>query len=332
MNFKKILLGSAIAAASFGLYACGDDSSSPDTPVNPDNPGAEVIDLPKQSELSPVIFDNLKITVMSGINSLRGSLSGMIKLDDTFLDTSEPYTADVDVKIDSVGFAVGRLIDGNAFQEKINIHLDGVVFPTERVSLSQKYFEFSDLSGCGEFKLYIFVYSSSKEEGIQTSLYTSVYDQLTFTRPEQECQAALPPSSSSEVPPAPCTPVTAHPVSLSNSMGTSQSAINFETGLADNPHITIKFANNMATIVPGAGVTVYEDNSQTTGLDAEPKAGQTQLCREDFVKSNFQLEDELTSGLWIDVVTADGKMYPVMIKKAMFESATKGTVDIVYYN
>jgi hypothetical protein len=25
-------------------------------------------------------------------------------------------------------------------------------------------------------------------------------------------------------------------------------------------------------------------------------------------------------------------MYPVMIKKAMFESATKGTVDIVYYN
>ena len=45
-----------------------------------------------------------------------------------------------------------------------------------------------------------------------------------------------------------------------------------------------------------------------------------------------KLEDELTSGLWIDVVTADGKMYPVMIKKAMFESATKGTVDIVYYN
>ena len=86
MNFKKILLGSAIAAASFGLYACGDDSSSPDTPVNPDNPGAEIIDPPKQSELSPVIFDNLKITVMSGINSLRGSLSGIAKTREEFMN------------------------------------------------------------------------------------------------------------------------------------------------------------------------------------------------------------------------------------------------------
>ena len=298
-----------------------------------ENPSdSPVVEEPTQSALSPIIFDNLAITPMTnGAGGLLGYLSGVIKLDDTFLDTNEPYTADVDVKIDSVRFAVGRLIDGNAFQEKINIYLDGVVFPTERVSLSQKYFEFSDLSDCGDFKLYIFVYSSSKEEGVQTSLYTSVYDQLAFTRPEQECQAQSSSSYSSSSETL-CDPVTAHPVSLSNSQSTSQSSINFETGLADNPHITIKFANNMATIVPGAGVIVYEDNSQTTGLDAEPKAGQTQICREDFVKSNFQLEDELTAGLWLDVLTPDGKMYPVMIKKAMFESTTKGMVDIVYYN
>ena len=30
-------------------------------------------------------------------------------------------------------------------------------------------------------------------------------------------------------------------------------------------------------------------------------------------------------------VTADGKMYPVMIRKVLTESATKGTVSIVYY-
>ena len=178
---------------------------------------------------------------------------------------------------------------------------------------------------------YIYVYPYSKQSKAGRSEIFKVYsDSPIVEEPTQsQEQSSSSYSTSSETL---CDPVTAHSVSLSNSMGTSQSAINFETGLADNPHITIKFANNMATIVPGAGVTVYEDNSQTTGLDAEPKAGQTQICREDFVKSNFQLEDELTSGLWIDVVTADGKMYPVMIKKAMFESATKGMVDIVYYN
>lgn len=332
MNFKKILIGSAIAATTFGFIACGGDSSSPNTPVNPNNPDAKPIDIPKQSALSPVIFENLKITPMSnGQGGTRGSLSGMIKLDDEFIDTSVPYTEKVDVKIDSVGFAVGKVVGGTVFQEKVTINLDGVVFPIERVSLSQKFFEYSALSDCGDFKLYIFVYSSSKEADLQTSLYTSVDTSLTFNRPEQECQAALPPSSSSPVV-TPCSPVTPHPFTLSNSMGTSQSAINFETGLADNPHITIKFANDAATIIPGAGVTVYEDNSQTTGLEAEVQPGQTQICREDFRKSNFQFSEELTSGLWLDVIAADGKVYPVLIKKFMSESATKGTLDIIYYN
>ena len=331
MNFKKILLGSAIAATTFGFIACGDDSSGPDAPVNPDNPDAKVIEPPKQSALNPVLFENLKITPMSnGAGGMRGSLSGMIKLDEDFVDPSEPYTANVEVKIDSVDFAVGRLMGGNAFQEKINIHLDGVVFPTERVSLSQKFFEYSDLSGCGDFRLYITVYSSSKEEGLKTSVYTRTDTTLTFQRSEQECQAALSPSSSSPVV-TPCSPVTAHPVTLSNSLGTSQSAINFETGLADNPHITLKFANEAATIIPGAGVTVYEDRDQITGLEAEPKPGNASICREDFVKTRA-FDEELTSGLWLDVVDASGKVYPIMIKKSMFESATKGTVDIIYYN
>jgi hypothetical protein len=291
-----------------------------------------IVEEPTQSALSPIIFDNLAITPMTnGAGGLLGSLSGVIKLDDTFLDTNEPYTADVDVKIDSVRFAVGRLIDGNAFQEKININLDGVVFPTERVSLSQKYFEFSDLSDCGDFKLYFFVYSSSKEEGVQTSLYTSVYDQLTFTRPEQECQAQSSSSYSSSSETL-CDPVTAHLVSLSNNMSTSQSAINFETGLAENPHITLKIMDEEAFFIPSEGVTIYEDNGQTTGLLPEVVKPGEPVCYEDFMKSVRTYDEELSAGLWLDVLTPDGKMYPLMIKKAMFESATKGMVDIVYYN
>lgn len=326
MNFKKILLGSAIAAASFGLYACGDDSSSPDTPVNPDNPGAQIIDQPKASSLSPIIFDNLKITPMSnGAGGMRGSLSGMVKLDPEFLNPEVPYTAEAVTMIDSVDFAVGKVVNGQSFEEgKITINLDGVVFPAERVPFSQKFFEFSELSGCGDFKLYVFVYSSTKETDLETSNYVSI-DSIAFTRSEQECQAPIVESSSSAA--VVCTPVTANDLSLSNSMGTSQSAVNFETGLADNPHISVRFANNAAYITPGTGVTVYEDQSQTTGL----LPTKNPVCSEDFRKSNFQFEDELTSGVWLDVVTADGKMYPVMVKKAMFESATKGTVDIVYY-
>jgi uncharacterized protein (TIGR02145 family) len=137
-------------------------------------------------------------------------------------------------------------------------------------------------------------------------------------------------SSSSYV--AECTPVSAHKVTLSNALQSSQSAINFETGLSDNPHITIKFANDAATIIPGDGVTVYEDNSQTTGLEAEVQPGNTSVCREDFRKSTIQFNDELISGLWLDIVDASGNIYPMMVKKAMFESSTKGMVDIVYYN
>ena len=233
--------------------------------------------------------------------------------------------------MDFGGFGVElRFNDGaqkvNLLEESIdNAVIDGETCNEYSIKLD------AELGVVAASDAYIYVYPYSKQSKAGRSEIFKIYsDSPIVEEPTQsQEQSSSSYSSSSETL---CDPVTAHSVSLSNSMGTSQSAINFETGLADNPHITIKFANNMATIVPGAGVTVYEDNSQTTGLDAEPKAGQTQICREDFVKSNFQLEDELTSGLWIDVVTADGKMYPVMIKKAMFESATKGMVDIVYYN
>lgn len=331
MNFKKIILGSAIAAASFGLVACGDDGSSGSkTPTGPDAPTGPEIKPIEQSSLVPVLFSGISMQPMAGDNGMRGSLSGMVKLDPDFVNPDVPYTPDAVTMIDSVNFKVGRIVDGKAYQENITINLDGVVFPAERVSFAQKFFEYSQLSGCGDFRLYVYVYSSTKEEGQQTSKYTNADTSLTFSRPQTDCEVAPPPSSSSEVV-AQCTPVTATPVTLSNSMGTSQSAINFATGLADNPHISIKFANNAAMIVPGAGVTVYEDNAQTTGLEAQPKAGQTQICREDFAKSNYQFDEELTSGLWLDVVTAEGTIYPVMVKKAMFESATKGSVDIVYY-
>lgn len=331
MNFKKILLSSTIAAASLGFFACGDDSSSGGDISKPDTPPGPEIDTPKPTALSPVIFSGLSFVPMTVGTGMGGALSGMIKLDPEFANTEIPYTPEAVTLIDSVSFAVGRIVNGKAYQEKISINPDGVVFPTERVSFSQKTFAYSELSGCGDFRLYIFAYSSTKETDLKTSTYISVDSTLLFTRPEQDCQEQLPPSSSSPVV-TPCDPVTPHPATLSNSLGTSQTAINFETGLADNPHVTLKIAGEEASFIPSAGVTIYEDNAQMTSVEAEPKAGQTSICREDFVKSNFMYDEELSSGIWLDVIDATGKIYPVLIKKAVFESATKGSVEILYYN
>ena len=64
-----------------------------------------------------------------------------------------------------------------------------------------------------------------------------------------------------------CTQATAHEVKLSNSLGSDQSAINFETGFSENPHLIITFQNEAAYATAGAGVTIVEDNyTQVNGM------------------------------------------------------------------
>lgn len=335
MNVKKILLGSAIAATTIGFIACGGDSSSVNTPTNPDNPGAPVIDLPKQSALNPIQFTEISITSMAGANGTQGSLSGVIKIDPDFFSDEGAFAGDTNqvTRIDSVRFAVGKVIDGNAFQENITINLDGVVFPTDRIALSKKFFEYSSLSSCGQFQLYVFVFSSTvhtADPSVKPIIYTSVYDKLTFTRNELECKAPEPESSSAAVEKT-CTPVTANTVELGNTSATDQKAINFATGLATDPHVTLKVTDEEAYLIPSAGVTIYEDNGQTTGLQPENANPGQPVCMEDFQKSARTYDEELTSGLWLEIVTPDGKMYPVMIKSPMFQTSTMGTVTLIYY-
>ena len=84
---------------------------------------------------------------------------------------------------------------------------------------------------------------------------------------------------------------------LSNTTGSAQSAINFETGLADNPHVTLHISGREASLVPGAGVSVFEDNSQTTGLQPEIANPGQPVCLEKFKASSRTYDEELTSGL-----------------------------------
>ena len=228
---------------------------------------------------------------------------------------------------------VGKVIEGTAFQEPIKINLDGVVFPAERVALAQKFFDFADLTSCGDFRLYVFVFSSTKhttDASVKPVYYTSIDTSITFERSEQECKTPEPESSSAAVEKV-CTPVTPVEVELSNSTASTQKAINFGTGLATDPHVTLKISDSEAYFEPSPGVTIYEDNSQTTGLRPEVKDPSAPICKEDFVKSARTYDEELNPGLWLEIVTPDGNIYPVMIRSPMFENATKGSVTLVYY-
>lgn len=337
MNSKKILFGLTAAATLFSFTACGGEGG--DNPVGPGSSSSKPVDLPKESSLNPVLFDKPSVTVMSGMNGMQGSLSGVISIDPDFFSSEGAFEGDTNqvTRIDSVHFAVGKPTgDGKIMQEPIDINLDGQVLPADRISLSQKFFEFSQLSSCGVFNLYITVFSSTKhtvDQKVKPILYTNTYSQLTFTRNETECKAPEPESSSASEPEV-CTPVTAKEVTLSNQVASDQKAINFETGLADNPHVTLKISDEEAFLIPSEGVSIFEDNSQTTGLKPEEteshKPGDP-VCYESFLASSRTYNDELSSGLWLEISTPGGKVYPVMILSPMFQNKTRGSVTLVYY-
>lgn len=321
MKFNKLVLGSALALSTFGLLACSDDSSSNAS----DEPGssASVYVPPTVSAVSPIVFNSLSVKTMQANGVLAGSLGGIIELDMNFVDPNVTYTGNASTKIDGVAFTVGKNVDGKIVKEDISIDLTGAITP-DRVNLSQKSFPYAQLSSCGEYKLYVEVTASTMEEGFPTTSYTSL-DSAVFSRPESECAAPEIESSSSE-PVAACTELTAQTITLTNSLGTDQFALNLETGTAENPDFSIKFDGGDAIIVPSAGVSVVEeDNTQSPGqIPAAP------ICLENFKASTFPV-DELNQNLWVVVTTASGKMYPMMIGKIKSESSTKGSVEITYF-
>jgi len=173
----------------------------------------------------------------------------------------------------------------------------------------------------GELVLQTSVSSSSAKSSSSTAKDSSSSSAVTESTKSSAAEDGKKSSAS-----AVCTEVQPVSVLLSNSLGTDQYALNMETGLAENPDITIKFVDGEATIVPSAGVTVVEEgNSQDAGL--LPTAP---VCLENFKKTSFGVED-LNQNLWVVVTTAAGKDYPMMIGKIMKFSATKGSVAITYY-
>lgn len=339
MNFKKILLGSAICASSFGLVACGGDSSSSgpdDNPTPQSSSSGPIIPIPEASAINPIVFSGFSTLVTTGgvtANSSTVSVSGLVKLDLDNIAIDERFSPDATTFIDSIQVYI---VDEKSAQQNAGISFAGS-FPTDKISLSGQSFDTSILNGCGSFHLLVFVYSSTKDvdPSVAPANYISVFGDEpqeitdgTFVRDASQCQAPVQSSSSVPEGPKACTPVAPVPVTLSNKVVGDQDGLNFADGSAVNPDIKLSFADGEPVLTPSAGVSFVEETKQTSFK--LPDATQ-QICLEDFSGSRAYTDETVFNGLWLIVTAADGKTYPMMVGSVMNESKTKGTLEITYY-
>ena len=107
MNFsKKLLLGSFIAMTTYGLIACGgDSSSSPETPV--DNPDQPVV-IPTKKDAN--------ITVSADTSSRRSGYDAVFKGRFDLDMTQDSSENDANIAFDSLGF---KILDVNNVQVSV---------------------------------------------------------------------------------------------------------------------------------------------------------------------------------------------------------------------
>lgn len=325
MDFKKILLGSAIFAAGFGLIACGDDSSSGSDPsgegeVQKEDP----IKLPEASKASPIIFKNLSGLPMAGENdSQELSISGSVDLDFIdFEDPTVPYTGDADMLIDSVQFLVGWNDAGVVRQTKVKISTDDLGLPKEKVLFSGKKFNFDQLdTNYGDYKLYVIAYAHYAQDGLPTTNYVSIDSSITF---EYERPVEIQSSSA-----AACVEMVADSIVLSNQSPVDQKSLNFDTKKDSPAHITLQFEDGNAQLKAGDGVEIWEaeasDNVESSVMPTAP------VCASIFKTAFGSKLDpmDIFGGSWY-IAKVGSTEYPFMAKDIK-KLDGKGSTKVVFF-
>lgn len=325
MNFKKILLGSAIFAAGFGLLACGDDSSSgsDENGSSEEVQKADPIELPKASEASPIEFVNLTGTTMSGENDTQElSVSGGINLDFFFEDEKVEYGGDAEMLIDSVNFIVGWNDAGVVRQTKVTIDDSDLNLPQEKIIFSQKKFSYTQLdTNYGDYRLYLVVYSHTSQDGLPTTIYTSIDSSITFTydRPVEIQSSAA----------AACVEMVSDEITLSNQSPVDQSSLNFATKAATPAQITLQFEDNVPQLKAGENVELWEadpsDGLESSVLPAAPVC--TSLFKTAFGSKSDPME--VMGGSWY-IAKAGGVEYPFMVSEIR-KLDGKGQLKVTFY-
>ena len=320
---KSILACSVFALGSVALTACGGDSSS-SADEGDSSSSAEPLVLSSVSETSPLDAGS-KVVAAATADGQGGyylSLSGIIKTDSEMFPDPEGYDGEDPVyyNIDSLQFDVGDK-DGNRVSLPVNLK-QGASLGKESINLISVIDEIplDQDATCGDkFTLYVTIFMSGDTEDTKQYAYTA---RLTgdFSIP---CKVI---ESSSAA--ATCTEMEiVGNVALSNILGSDQYKLNFSTGTAENPDVTLSIVDGVPYFEASAGIKIIQEGSQESGVI--PPAP---ICLENFTEAYNGEHNpmELEDMAWYLVVTPTGT-YPFMRGSFMSQGDTKGKVTITYF-
>lgn len=323
---KSLLLGSIFALGSLGLTACGGDSSSSAEEESSSSAAEELI-LSSVSETSP-LDKGAKIEANATADGQGGydlTLTGIIKTDSELFPDPEGYDGDDPIyyMIDSISFDIGR-VEGNSTVRVGNlpVRVKPTAFGKESINLitalDGEIHLNQDEIGCGAFVLYATIYMSGDTEETKQYAYTARLE----TNFNLQCKVI---ESSSAA--ATCTEMeVAGEVTLSNILGSDQNKLNFSTGTAENPDVTLSIVDGIPYFEASAGIKIIQEGSQESGVI--PPAP---ICLENFTEAYNGEHNpmELEDMAWYLVVTPSGT-YPFMRGSFMGQSDDKGKVTITY--
>lgn len=295
--------------------------SSSSTALTPSS--AEPLVLSSVSELSPLDAGSQIIVDVQadGKGSYVLVLSGIIKTDSDEFET-EGYVGNdrVYYVIDKLQFDVA---DKNGNRVSLPVALKpGVSLGKENINLVSV---IDDIPldyyvTCGDkFTLYVTVFMSGDEESTKQYAYTARLSD-EFSIPCKVIESSSTAYTCTEM-------ERVGPVTLSNKIGDGQYAINFATGTADNPDVTMVIEDGEAFFDAGAGVEIVRESSQELGVIPEGK-----VCQEQFSEAYNGMDNhmELEQMGWYLIKTASGT-YAVMVDSFMRRDDTKGDLTIIYF-
>ncbi len=324
MNFvKKLFIGSVFVLGSIGLTACGDDSSSGTPDEVTSSASGEPLILSSVSEKSPLADGSHVIAeaLPDGKGGYYLSLKGRLSTDSDEFDT-EGYDGEdrVYYNIDSLQFDIGDK-DGNRAPLTVPLK-PGASFGKEEIVLNRVVGDIplDQDATCGDnFKFYVTVFMSGDDPETKEFQYTARLE-TSFTVPCKVIES----SSAAAV----CTEMEiVEDVVLSNVYGSDQFTLNFSTGAADNPDVTLSIVDRVPYFEASAGVKIFMEGSQKSGLLPDPP-----VCLESFSEAYNGEHNpmELEDMGWYLVVTPSGT-YPVLRVSFLAQDDTKGQLTITYY-
>lgn len=190
MNFKQLLLGSALAVTTFGLVACGGDSGSnaDPTPTPSSSSQGKPYTPPEDTKFDVISVGAFSANPVGSSVFIQGSFT--LKLDTNASKKAE------DIVFDKISFKVINDTKGTESPVQVIYQTAALILPTQgviNVGALQANVNLSDPAfgdECGSFHVDITVNATDGEKNF---LKTA---KAEFQRPTSYCQALIPSSSS----------------------------------------------------------------------------------------------------------------------------------------